>query len=149
MSYLSVDELNELMLECFTTSELDAIDWNNISEADKVVYIKKVTLLVDTLNYKGIKASIGQELKFPRVVDGVLIELPDSIKVFIANKIFTYVFESVNNMKYKTNKSIKKVKIGDIEEEYFDDSVSRHMSIDSYTRDMYFKRYLANYAMVY
>jgi hypothetical protein len=71
-SYIDADDANAYVAtreESYGSSS-DYVAWNNLSEAAVELRLTWATMLVDSLRFRGVKATQTQSLAFPRIVEG-------------------------------------------------------------------------------
>lgn len=81
--YLTVSEADELVNKVFLLGSPEMVFWFSLSEEDREKLINRGTRLIDKLPFIGYKLYPWQNLSFPRLDDGKIIECPEDIKIAI------------------------------------------------------------------
>ena len=88
MAYITVDELDAIVGNLYTSLELANSVFPNLSDQDKQVLINRSVSYFETLNFEGYKKDINQVYSFPRYIDGLLIPEDDlNIQNCIAEQV--------------------------------------------------------------
>lgn len=140
-SYISV-----ATADAFFAGTLVGGDWTALSEADKEASLMAATSNLDTLSYKGERcdpstddANLPQALKWPRsgiTCDGVTITcaaLPRPIVTatcLLALQLHSNP-DAIIGAPTATTGSIKKQKLGDLEQEFYDVKEGQNAKIDA------------------
>lgn len=83
-TYFDLDEANNIMATEFTSKSREALYWDELTEdKDKEVIIKRTTALMDRLCYLGYKGNYENQLNWPRIISGRLMDIPDDLKIAI------------------------------------------------------------------
>lgn len=146
-TYLTLVELEAVLTEMFTSSELASYGWDTLSDADKTVYLNRATIKIESLYYRGIKASSDQTLKFPRIIDGVDVGVPDGV-----NQALAYLTMAENpdfSSDNRTNlqaQGIKSIKVEGSSETYSDSAMKSNYGkvVTDLVINTYMRRYVSN-----
>lgn len=84
MNYITLDECEDLVIWLFTEKELQSIQWVTMSDVDKQIYLDRACNLLDTFKFKGYKVDINQESEFPRIINGVQVDVNTNMKKCVA-----------------------------------------------------------------
>lgn len=140
--YIDIQELNTLIPQVCTPRELESIKWDTILDGTKHVLILKATLCIDSLQYRGRKADIEQENKFPRVIRGKYIGVPNKVKYATVRKIYELIKDEVSIRRQLQREGVKSFSTGVTSESYVDNKVESQ--VENYIIDMYLKPYIFN-----
>lgn len=140
--YIDIQELNTLISQVCTPRELESIKWDTILDGTKHVLILKATLCIDSLQYRGRKADTEQENKFPRVIRGKHIGVPNKVKYATVRKIYELVKDEVSVRRQLQRDGVKSFSTGVTSESYVDNKVESQ--VENYIIDMYLKSYIFN-----
>lgn len=135
---ITVSELDQIMKECFLSSQLKKVGWGELSEQDKDVLISKATLEIDRLMFIGDKLDESQPHAFPRLVNNKIIEVY-SIRSAIAQFVYDYLYLETDESIQKAKSGITSIKIADASESYSTSVIDIEGIKNSY------KRYLADF----
>lgn len=81
-SYLTAGEAHASLLQYVGADA--AIEWSKLDEDDQDALLRRATLAIDMLHFRGVKASRTQPLAWPRNVDGQVSIIPAAIKAATA-----------------------------------------------------------------
>lgn len=108
-SYVTLEEANELVTKMYLSTSKERTIWSNLSDDDKEILILNTMDIVDRpqLLYIGTKVDSNQDLEWPRVINGVSKQVPDSIKRGMMKQLF--INNDISNSKYQEliNNNIK------------------------------------------
>lgn len=107
-SYMTVEEANEIVSNCFTDKDKESVIWNSLSNEEKQVLIQKATIKLETsLLFIGKKVRRGQKLAFPRVYKCNVIECPFAYKLGILTQGLGEAVVAADSSLSLTNNGIK------------------------------------------
>lgn len=141
-AYLDVEEADEIINTELSSDIEEYRYWFGLSDDRKRNLLIRGTRLVDTLLFRGRKTVLSNKLKFPRYIDGKLIEIPYEVK---AGLVLNVIEKELDNSKEEVrlqklgvkNYSIKGASIS------FSDNKSLYISgIKSDLFEEYFMRYV-------
>lgn len=83
--YFDVQQANKIIEDNLMSMSTERKFWESLSDSDKTNLIYSNTQLCDNnaMLYKGVKQDTKQSMQFPRVINGDVVECPDSIKLGI------------------------------------------------------------------
>jgi hypothetical protein len=67
-TYISLADANTYVSNNYPTTATEYTTWNNLTDANKELYLKKATKKIDRLLLRGVKAVSTQTLEFPRAI---------------------------------------------------------------------------------
>ncbi len=145
-SYMTVAEADEIIASRFISTSNERKLWNSLleEEEDKSILIITTTEKYDnnTMLYKGIKRDVEQALQFPRVIEGKIVECPETIKVGLIMQCIKDLVadsseeESLKNMGVKSFADGSGARI-----EFSDTSTSNALNIDNKIWKQYFSEW--------
>lgn len=146
-SYVSIEEANTIVSETYLSDEVERTTWESLSDTDKEILLKRATRDIDTLMFRGTQVQLKsvQLLKFPRVIDCIIVEINNYIKgacVFQAISYKTSSKSKSNLRKELQSQGVTSVSIGKISESYDIGSSKKLVEINSDSL-AYLDRYIA------
>lgn len=153
-TYFGLDEANEIVENMYLDTAEELTVWQSLSDRNKKILIVQQTRLFDNLIWLGRKYDIKQELMFPRLKDGVKVELKDAGKeVILKSLIENYIYntnnsnDSTSSLKYVAN-GIKSISIEGSSMSFDSDKSSVYQSTNLIILKKNVKEVLSNYVIV-
>lgn len=89
-AYVTIEQANNLINKYLVSSDKRRVYWEHLSDSDKDVLIVSGTAKYDTQRFlfKGTKVDKGQQLQFPRMINGYRVEVPESV-------VYAYLLMSI------------------------------------------------------
>lgn len=81
-TYLTLEEAQSLAQSELDSDSTEYKLWTSLSDADKEAILKRGTMDINTLPFKGSSLKYKYELKFPRLINGKE-QLPEAIKIAV------------------------------------------------------------------
>lgn len=78
--FVSVDEADELVDNLYLPDSAECREWGMLGVEQKSIILGRATAKIDKLMFKGVKAE-KTALSFPRILNGVRVEIPFEIKI--------------------------------------------------------------------
>lgn len=98
--YVTLEEAQALILRYKGTSGSDA--WGALSDENKQAYLFRAMLLIDRLPFLGVKVDPTQTEQFPRIINGMDVDIPGEIKLAVT-------LQAYNNAEEDSNGQLKQV----------------------------------------
>lgn len=113
-SYITVEQADDLVGELFISSDDEYKIWNDLSSIDKQVLLNRASskLVGENFLWHGKKVESTQELDFPRIYKGKVIEFDKQMSIGLLSMIFRE--QVANNSEYSElrKEGIKKLADG-------------------------------------
>jgi hypothetical protein len=120
--YLKIEELKTVMRTIFSSTELDKVNFTTVSDTDLGVLLERATRFIDSIKYRGQFVELNQSHAFPRVIDGVTVEVNDSVKAALGCYVY-HLLDIPNNNRYVLQRSgVSSWSSGDESESYVEGS---------------------------
>lgn len=138
-SFLSLEEANEIVENEFISQSKEKEIWSSLIELDKEKILKKGTMVLNTLNFIGVREVISSNtLKFPRYINGVSC-IPYEIKLAtVIQGIYSYS-NSIDEYTKMSERGISSIAVGPNRINFKDSSKVNPISNDVV---MLIKRYI-------
>ena len=85
--YITVEELDKIIKVIGADGTYEKVGYEGISDEQKELLIEKAVVSIDNQLYRGRRLSKGQLNAFPRVIDGVCIYTPPSLKYAVSSHV--------------------------------------------------------------
>lgn len=94
--YFDIPQADKIIKSEFVSGDEIKIYWNSLLEDDdaKAVLIKRGTRQIDNCLFRGKKVDLKSELQFPRIIDGVIIQLPYEVQIAVLEQAIREVVNS-------------------------------------------------------
>jgi hypothetical protein len=166
-SYITIAELDVLVSQIFTSAELLDIGWGQLTSGDKQVYLTRAMLLIESLNYRGVKEEYKQELSFPRLINSsgyysqmdffpiesliggfIHTGIPDNLKKALAHIVVMSIQDTSSSRKKLQRQGVKSLRAGDVAETYIDDASLKVALIDEYIIRLYLSNLVVHFGAI-
>lgn len=117
MSYITTAEADATVAAIIPSTDPERTTWEGLETADKVIFVDRAMLKIETLRFSGVAAVSFQETAFPRRGQ---TEVPDEVKQAVALEaaaIATYGEEAAQRERIQAQ-GITSFKAGNLSESY-------------------------------
>ena len=140
VSYVLVEEANDLVSKTLTSDEISKSGWVELSDSDKLIWLNRATAFIDSLPYRGKKANKMQTNKFPRVVNTLEIGIPNAVKTCTAHLAYLLLLDSKSARREMQKTGVKSITASKVSESYNEDTSFK--ALNKETVDSYLSPYL-------
>jgi len=104
---ITIQELNDLLPTIYLSKQLTAVDWDNVSDGDKQALITQAVAYMSELRFRGRYKETYQDMPFPRVIDGVVVEVNENIKKYLCCVVYDLLSAEMDSVKKSILSGIK------------------------------------------
>ena len=140
-SYITVAEADEIIASRFMSISNERKLWNSLSEEDKGILIVTTTEKYDNDNmmYKGTKVDKEQALQFPRIINGKVVDCPETIKAGLIMQCIKDLLANSSEEESLKNMGVKSFADGSgARIEFSDKATCNSLNIDNKIWKQYF-----------
>lgn len=146
-SYITPEEATEYILAMLPTDNPARQKWEGSTDADKKVYLANATTRIDTMRYKGKKATADQVLAFPRYGQ---TEVPEAVKMACALEAAstTLSLSQTSSREALQAAGVSSVSVGNASETYGGEKVTALGAFSSRLAQSLLRKYMAGVARI-
>jgi len=118
---MTLEELDIAIREVKTTKELERVGWENMTDEDKAIYIRKAEAFFKGLKFVGCTQLSLQVAPYPRYVNGELIAVnnPEVLRAK-ASVVYDYITVSTSKRAELIKSGVKSISVSGVSESYKD-----------------------------